>query len=71
MGIIFDKASGVRPGILDQHVHGALIGTVRHACPECPLGLPDPFCAVCQGAGDVTPEALDRYQHVLLRGVVL
>ena len=71
MGTVFDKAGGVRPGVLAQHQFGALIGAVRHACPECPLGQPSPFCTVCLGAGDVSSERLDRYQLIAARGLIL
>lgn len=71
MGTVFDKAGGVRPGVLPQHPGGVLLGEVRHACPECPLGLPDPGCAVCWGAGDIPADRLDAYQRMLLSGVVL
>ena len=32
-----------------------------HACPECPIGNPAPFCQVCLGAGLITTDRLDRY----------
>jgi hypothetical protein len=35
---------------------------VTHACPECPLGTPDPFCACCGGHGNVTPKRLAQWQ---------
>lgn len=38
---------------------------VTHACPQCPLGQPRPFCQVCLGAGNVTADRLDRLQLTL------
>jgi len=34
-----------------------------HACPECPLGAPAPFCSVCLGAGLVDDARLGRWQR--------
>lgn len=34
-----------------------------HACPQCPLGAPAPFCAVCLGAGIVDGDRLGRWQR--------
>lgn len=45
---------------MDQHPLGVR-APVTHACPECPLGHPKPFCEVCLGAGSITTERLDRY----------
>jgi hypothetical protein len=36
-------------------------GEVMHACPECPMGQPKPFCLVCLGAGLITTARLANY----------
>lgn len=48
-----------------EHLHPlgeTRTGTVRHACPECVLGQPRPFCRVCLGAGLVDVGQLMRYE---------
>jgi hypothetical protein len=42
----------------DTHRNDAM-----HACPDCPLGNPKPFCQVCLGAGLITTDRLDRYAY--------
>jgi hypothetical protein len=43
---------------------GRLVGEVRHACPECPLGVPRPLCDVCNGVGSITADRLAMYAYV-------
>lgn len=47
---------------LDQHLRAAAARIdARHACPECPIGTPRPFCPVCLGDGSISTDRLDRY----------
>jgi hypothetical protein len=39
---------------------------VTHACPECPIGAPSPFCACCGGHGSVTTVRLAQWQRQVL-----
>ena len=42
-------------------------GEVMHACPECPMGRPAPFCLVCLGAGIITTARLANYSAAASR----
>lgn len=57
-----------------QHPHAGQQQDVRHACPECEIGKPQPFCRVCLGVGNITTERLawtqrmyDRYPDLTPR----
>lgn len=39
---------------------------VTHACPECPIGAPNPLCACCGGHGSVTDTRLAQWQLKVL-----
>jgi hypothetical protein len=39
---------------------------VTHACPECPIGAPAPFCVCCGGHGNVTAQRLAQWQLKVL-----
>ena len=54
---------------LAQHDLGERIDVVGHACPECPLGRPAPFCEVCLGAGMVSTERLARHSAAAQLGL--
>lgn len=56
---------------LRQHLLGEQVEITGHACPECPVNSPVPFCPVCLGAGVITTERLGRYQGELWRGVAV
>lgn len=47
---------------LPAHVRGERVEVTGHACPDCPLGAPQPFCETCLGAGVVSTDRLDRWQ---------
>jgi len=65
-----DYRGDVIPATLPGHALGIRRSEVTHACPECGIGLPQPFCQVCLGAGTITTERLDRYQVSLMGGVL-
>ena len=46
---------------LDRHSWANERIEAMHACPDCPIGNPRPFCPVCLGAGAITTDRLDRY----------
>lgn len=47
---------------LDQHQGGKRVEVLGHACPDCPVGAPQPFCRTCLGAGLVTTLQLNVWQ---------
>lgn len=51
--------------VIDQHPEGVRVD-VTHACPECPIGHPKPFCEWCLGLGQLTTDRLARWQSAKL-----
>lgn len=35
--------------------------SIRHACPDCPLGQPRVFCPTCLGVGSIDEADLARW----------
>ena len=56
--------------VLPAHRYGER-STTLHACPECPLGRPRPDCPLCEGAGVISTDRLDRYQATVERAHLL
>jgi hypothetical protein len=44
------------------HPFGARLDNVLHACPDCPLAAPRPFCPTCLGAGAISEHRLMMWQ---------
>lgn len=54
---------------MTAHVPPFLTGSARvvtHACPECQIGNPRPFCACCGGHGNISEAQLARWQRQVL-----
>jgi hypothetical protein len=47
---------------LGQHRSGRRLEVLGHACPDCPVGQPRPFCPSCLGAGILTSAELAVWQ---------
>jgi hypothetical protein len=59
---MYDFRGNFHKDHLEQHPLAEYVrNDALHACPECPLGNPKPFCQVCLGAGLITTDRLDRY----------
>ncbi len=48
---------------LAQHPRGERIEVLGHACPQCDLASPKPFCSVCLGSGLATTDRLAAWQR--------